>query len=111
MTQNFSDTQLWIVIFMLGLSTWLIRFSFMAILGDRDLPEWMLRHLRYTAVAIMPGLVAPWVIFPETIGGTQDPMRIVAAATAVIIGAWTRSVIAGFFAGLVLFYSTMYLVG
>lgn len=111
MTQSFSDTQLWIVVLVLGFLTWALRFSFMAMLGDRDLPEWLLRHLRYTAVAIMPGLVAPWVLFPETIGGTQDPMRILAAATALIIGAWTRNVVAGFFAGIAVFYSTIYLVG
>ena len=39
----------WATIVALGIGTFLIRFSFLGIIGDRQLPEWVLRHLRYTA--------------------------------------------------------------
>ncbi|MEO0359044.1 MAG: AzlD domain-containing protein, partial [Pseudomonadota bacterium] len=64
MTQSFSDATLWTVIICLGAGSWGLRFSFLALLGDRNLPDWVLRHLRYTAVAILPGLVMPLVIWP-----------------------------------------------
>ena len=44
---NYSDTQIWIIIIALGIGTYLIRFSFLGLIGDRDLPDWALRHLRY----------------------------------------------------------------
>ena len=51
-------TTLWIVIVGLGVGTYLIRFSFLGLIGGRELPEWFLRHLRYVAVAIRPGMTA-----------------------------------------------------
>ena len=36
-------TTFWIVIVVLGLCTYLIRFSFLGILGNRPLPLWMVR--------------------------------------------------------------------
>ncbi|MEL6992036.1 MAG: AzlD domain-containing protein, partial [Pseudomonadota bacterium] len=53
------QTTLWIVIVGLGVGSYLFRFGFIGIIGDRNLPPWILRHLRYTAVAVLPGLVAP----------------------------------------------------
>ncbi|MDH3264650.1 MAG: AzlD domain-containing protein, partial [Paracoccaceae bacterium] len=36
----------WTVTILLGVGTFLIRFSFLGILGGRELPEWMRLHLR-----------------------------------------------------------------
>lgn len=84
---------LWIVIVLLGLGTYLIRFSFLGLLGGMELPAWVLRHLRYVAVAVMPGLIAPLVIWPPATGGETDPARLIAALAAFAIGIWTRSVV------------------
>ena len=40
-----------------GIGTFLVRFSFLGLIGNRDLPPWLLRHLRYTPVAVFPALV------------------------------------------------------
>ena len=56
-----SATEIWVIIAVLGVGTYLIRWSFLGALGDRDLPNWMLRMLRYTPVAVLPALVAPLV--------------------------------------------------
>ncbi|MFQ5438947.1 MAG: AzlD domain-containing protein, partial [Paracoccaceae bacterium] len=65
-------TTLWIVIILLALGTYLIRFSFLGLIGGRELPNWVLRHLRYVAVAVLPGLVAPLVVWPQATGGVPD---------------------------------------
>ncbi|PJN94093.1 hypothetical protein CNY89_16575, partial [Amaricoccus sp. HAR-UPW-R2A-40] len=49
----------WVVIWGLGIGTFLIRFSFLGMIGDRALPDWAMRMLRYVPVAVLPGLVAP----------------------------------------------------
>lgn len=100
-----------LVIVLLGLGTYLIRFSFIGLIGDRDLPPWVLRHLRYTAVAVLPGLVAPLVLWPEATGGQIDPARLAAALATAVTGMWTRNVIWAIFAGLVTLYGTMLLLG
>ncbi|KIT15501.1 AzlD domain-containing protein [Jannaschia aquimarina] len=85
-----SDYPIWAIIALLGVLTYLTRFSFLGLVGDRPLPPWVLRHLRYTGVAVLPGLVAPLVFSP---GSEADPVKIAAAATALLMGAWRRDVI------------------
>ena len=73
---TYSDAQIWTIIVLLGVGTFLIRFSFLGLIGSRKLPEWALRHLRYTPVAVLPGLVAPLVLFPAATDGNPDPARL-----------------------------------
>ncbi|MEM9129118.1 MAG: AzlD domain-containing protein, partial [Pseudomonadota bacterium] len=39
---------IWTVIILLGLGSFAMRFLFLGIVGDKELPDWLLRHLRYT---------------------------------------------------------------
>jgi branched-subunit amino acid transport protein len=77
----------------LGAGTYLIRLSFLGLIGDRDLPPWVLRHLRYTAVGVLPGLVAPLVLWPAATGGAPDTARGLAALVTLGVGLWRRSVL------------------
>ena len=52
-----ADAEIWVVIAGLAAGSYLLRFVFIGLIGDRPLPEWLLRHLRYTAVGIIPALV------------------------------------------------------
>lgn len=94
-----NDTTIWGIILALGVGTYLIRFAFLGLVGDRPLPPWALRHLRYTGVAILPGLVAPLVAWPGGIGSPTDPLRLAAAITALAVGAWRRDTIQAVIAG------------
>jgi branched-subunit amino acid transport protein len=73
---NYSDAAVWFIIAVMGVGTYLIRFSFLGLVGDRKMPDWVLRHLRYTPVAIIPGLIAPLVVWPSATGGETDPVRL-----------------------------------
>jgi branched-subunit amino acid transport protein len=90
---SYTDAQLWTIILTLGVGTFLIRFSFLGVLGNRELPPWLLRHLRYTAVGILPAMVTPLVLWPEATGGALDPVRILAAAVGLGVGLWTKNAI------------------
>lgn len=98
---------IWTVIAVLGIGTFLIRFSFLGLIGSKPLPAWVLRHLRYTAVAVLPGLVAPLVIWPAATGGDLDPARMAAAFVTVAVGLWQRSVLWGMIAGGVVLYTML----
>jgi branched-subunit amino acid transport protein len=99
-----SDATLWGVIALLGIGTFAIRFSFLAFAGNRPLPEWLLRLLRYVPVSVLPALVAPMVVWPPATGGEPDVPRLVAAVSALAVGAITRNVLAGIGAGLGMLY-------
>ena len=96
---TYSAAQIWLIILVMGVATFLIRFSFLGLLGDRAMPQWLLRHLRYTPHAVLPGLVAPLVLWPEATGGAVDPVRLAAAAATVLVGWWRKSLLAGVIAG------------
>ncbi len=107
-----SDTaKIWTVILVLGVGTFLIRYSFIGLVGDRALPLWAQRMLRYVPVAVMPGLVAPLVLWPPATGGTPDPARLLAAAAALGIGAATRSVLGAVFGGMAALYLAQATIG
>lgn len=94
-----SAAAVWGIVAVLGIGTFLIRFSFLGALGRRPLPPWAMRHLRYTGVAVLPGLVAPLVIWPAATGGEPDAPRLLAALAVVAVGAWLRSVLWAMAAG------------
>lgn len=101
---------LWIVIFGLGLGSFLLRFAFLGFVGDRPLPAWLVRHLRYTAVAILPALVAPLVVYSGE-GGSTDPTRVAAAIVTLGVGIWTRNVFAAIGSGAATLFALVYLLG
>ena len=81
------DTQtFWLVTLGLGIGTYLIRFSFLGLLGGRTLPDWALVHLKYVGVAIFPAMITPLVLWPAATDGQFDPARLIAAAAAFAIG-------------------------
>lgn len=89
----------WIVMPALALGTYAIRFSFLGTLGARPLPGWLTRALRYTAVAVLPALVAPGVLWPAATGGETDPARLAAALVTLGVGVITRSTLGAILAG------------
>ena len=90
---------IWTVIGILAIGTFLIRFSFLGLIGDRPLPPIVVRLLRFTPVAVIPALVSPQVIWPSATGGQTDPIRLLAAMTTLIVGMMTRKVLPAIVAG------------
>lgn len=101
----------WAVIILLGVGTFMLRFSFLGMIGGRQMPEWVLRHLRYTPVAVLPALVAPTVVWPPATGGDMDPARLLAAFATIAIGLATRNTLWSILGGGVTLYSALWLLG
>ena len=96
---GYSDATIWLVIGVLGIGTYLIRWSFLGAVGDRPVPGWAQRVLRYTAVSVLPALVAPLVMWPQATAGQPDPVRLSAAAATLAVGLMTRSTLWAILAG------------
>ncbi len=88
----------WTVTILLGIGTFLIRYSFLGFLGERGLPEWAMRHLRYVGVAVFPALVTPMILWPGGAPGI-DGARILAAGLALAAG-FRFGVVAALVAGM-----------
>lgn len=102
---TYSTAEIWFIIAILGVGTFLIRFSFLGLIGDRPMPPIVLRLLRFTPVAVLPGMVAPLVLWPTATDGQTDPVRLIAALTTVVVGLWTRNVLWGIGAGAAALYA------
>ena len=103
--------RIWVVMVAVGIGTYFIRYSFLGLVGDRPLPEWLLRALRYVPVAVMPALVAPLVVWPAATDGHPDPARMLAALAALAVGAAMRSVMGAVFAGMAVLYLALWVLG
>ncbi|UUV06305.1 MULTISPECIES: AzlD domain-containing protein [Ruegeria] len=109
MTQPDSVT-IWAIIIGLAIGSYALRFVFIGFVGDRPMPPWLLRHLRYTAVAILPALIAPLVVWPSATEGQPDLPRMSAAAVALVVGVISKNVLAAIFSGAATLYGLLYLL-
>ena len=105
---NYTDAQIWAIIIGMGIGTYFIRFSFLGPLAGIRMPAWVLRMLRYTPVAVIPGLVAPLVLWPAATAGAPDPARLIAAGVTVLLGYFTRNVVVSILGGAGTFYTMLY---
>ena len=96
---HYSTLEIWLIIAVVGAGTFFMRYSFLGALGNRPMPDWLLRMLRYTPVAVLPALAAPLVVWPAATGGQTDLARLAAAAATVLVGFLSRSALAAILAG------------
>lgn len=108
---SYSNAEIWTIILVLGVGTYLIRLSFLALAGLRRWPAGLLRLLRYTPVAVIPGLVAPLVIWPQATGGDFDAPRLAAAVATLAVGLWLKSVLAAIGTGAAVLLLALWLAG
>ncbi len=109
--EAYGSAQIWGIIVALGVGTFVLRYSFLGLVGKRPLPEWALLYLRYTAVAVLPGLVAPLVLWPAATQGQPDPARLLAAAATVLVGLLSRNALASILGGLAALYFGLWMLG
>jgi branched-subunit amino acid transport protein len=103
-----SDLDFWMLTILLGIGTFLIRFSFLGIFGGRQMPEWALLHLRYVGVAVFPAIFTPLVVWPPANEGQIDPIRLTAALAALLVGLRVN-VIFSIIAGMGAFYALRFI--
>lgn len=108
---NYSNAEIWFIIAVLAVGTFAIRFSFLGLIGDRSMPPVILRMLRFTPVAVLPGMVAPLVLWPAATDAQFDPARVAAATAALVVGYLTRNVLWGVAGGGATLYAGLFATG
>lgn len=86
---------IWLAILGMGLVTFGLRLSFLALSGRLAAPDWLTRALRFVPVAVLTALVVPAIIYREgALSLSLDNERLIAGLLAAIVAWWTRSVLA-----------------
>ena len=81
----------WSVVLGLALGTFLIRYSFIGLFADRDMPAWLDRALKLMVPAIFAAIVFSGVaMLGGEVAGLAHWPRYAAAVAAVLAAALTR---------------------
>ena len=67
--------------------------------------------MRYTPMAVIPGLVAPAAVWPAATGGETDPARLCAALATVAAGLLWRNTLAAVAVGVVTLVAGLQIFG
>ena len=101
----------WALIIYCGIVTYLTRFSMIAILKKEMFNDRTRKILSYVPSAIFPAIIFP-AIFLDNNGSFQieDNPKIIAAIIAMVIGIFSRSIIATIFSGLASYWFLIFVV-
>lgn len=100
-----NNTQLILTIILIGIGTFLFRFSFIYLYGRFELPNWIRRAMRYVPPAVLSALIFPAIVIKDEIIwiSPQNP-RLIAGIIAIIIAWKTKKLLLTIGVGMVLFW-------
>ncbi len=85
---------LWITVSLIGLMTFGIRLSFIALAGRWQLPPQVEDALRYVPVAVLTAIVVPDLVYRNgTLDLSPDNARLIAGIIAIGIAWRTRNIL------------------
>lgn len=93
------QTIIWPVIIAIGIGSFALRFMFLGPVGRTTMPEWVQRHLRYTAVAILPALLVQMLKGPTAIDPDARMIAISAILLTLLVSYVTKNLILATLAG------------
>ena len=101
----------WALILYCGLVTYLTRFTMIALIKKEMFNDRIREILSFVPSAIFPAIIFPAIFINDT-GSFQieDNPKIVAALIAVIIGIYSRSIIATIFSGLASYWFIIFII-
>ena len=101
----------WFLIICCGLVTFLTRFSMIAILKKEMFNDKIREVLSYVPSAIFPAIIFPALLLDNT-GSLEieNNPKILAAIVAMVIGIFTRNIIATIFSGLASYWILIFVV-
>ena len=101
----------WALIIYCGLITYFTRFTMIALIKKEMFNERIREILSFVPSAIFPAIIFP-EIFINDVGLFQidDNPKIIAAIIAVLIGIFSRSIIATIFSGLASYWLLIFII-
>lgn len=111
MTTDYGPVAIWGVVFAIGVVTFLVRVSFIALFGRLDtVPPRVKQALQFVPAAVLAALVAPSLVTIEpTLAATLTNPRLLAAAAAAAVAWRTENILATIGVGMVAFWALRFL--
>ncbi|CAN5886677.1 AzlD domain-containing protein [soil metagenome] len=99
---NLSTSTIWLTILGMGVITFGLRYSFIALSGRLELPPTLRRALRFVPAAVLSALVLPALVYP---GGelflSLSNDRLVAGLIALVVAWKSKSILLTLVVGMV----------
>ena len=101
----------WSLIIYCGIITYLTRFSMIALIKKEMFNDRIREILSYVPSAIFPAIIFPAIFINDSgLFQIEDNPKIIAALIAMIIGIFSRSIIATIFSGLASYWFLIFVV-
>ena len=92
---------IWLVMLLGGLITFLIRFSLIYLFGRFKIPETMRRALRYVPPAVLSAIIFPELFFRDgSLSVSPDNTRLLAGLFAILVAWVSKNTLLTIVAGL-----------
>jgi branched-subunit amino acid transport protein len=102
---------LWITIILMGVVTYALRLSLIALLGRFEVPPLVSRGLRFVPPAVLSAIVLPALVQPDgPLNLSLGNARLLAGALAGLVAWRTRNVLLTVAAGMLGLWALQYLV-
>tara|TARA_B100001758_G_C18011901_1_gene403485 strand:+ start:268 stop:579 length:312 start_codon:yes stop_codon:yes gene_type:complete len=101
----------WILVFISGLITYFLRYSMISFIKKDMLSEKTKTLLNYVPSAVFPALIFPAVLL-ESSGSfvTYNDPKIIAILIAIIVGYFSKKIIATILSGLISYWIIIFLL-
>lgn len=97
-----SQAWLWFTIITVGLLTFGIRLSFIALLGRAQIAPLLQQALRFVPVAVLSALIAPALLIPNgTLALSLTNSRLLAGLLAILVAWRTKNILLTILVGMV----------
>ena len=101
----------WSLIICCGIITYLTRFSMIALIKKEMFNDRIREILSYVPSAIFPAIIFPAIFINDSgLFQIEDNPKIIAALIAMIIGIFSRSILATIFSGLASYWFLIFVV-
>jgi branched-subunit amino acid transport protein len=103
---------IWLVIFAVGAINYIARLSFIALFARREMPPLLDRALKHVPAAMLTAIVVPAVVFiaPGALRLDLGNAKLIAAAAALAVAAWSRSTTLTIVVGMAVLWLAQYAV-
>lgn len=101
-----STSLLWITIIAAGLLTFVLRWSFIALIDSVEMPVSIRRALRFVPAAVLSAIIAPAVIVQDgAIDMSLHNLHLIAALLAAVVAWRTRNIFYTITAGMLVLWA------
>jgi len=96
---------IWLIMLVGGAITFLTRLSFIAILGQREIPAWLQRSLRLVPPAVLTAILVPELIFHSgSLDLSLGNFRLIAGLLAALVAWRTRNTLLTILVGMAVLF-------